>query len=75
MKIDIRLEDGKPILFFLNIDVNSKNNLINCFNHKEMHNQASRAYMRSLKKPLTKNELLESFRLLKYYANEFIKYN
>ena len=75
MKIDIRMEDNEPILFFLDIDIDSKNNLIQCFNHKEMHNQASRAYMRSLKKPISNDDILKSFRLLKFYSNEAINHN
>ena len=64
MKIDIRIEDNAPIIFLID-----NNGYIIGFNKKEGHVSASRAYMRSLKKPDNRNHILESWRLLAQWAN------
>ena len=57
MKIDIRLEQGKPILFFTDF-VNKNSGLIECFTIHDGHSEASRYYMYGLPKPKT----LEQFK-------------
>lgn len=66
MKLEIRLEDGKPIIFLLSeID----RNMVTCFTDKESHSSATRGYMRSLPKPKTRNEIFASWETLERYAN------
>jgi len=67
MKIEIRMEDGAPILFFP--DVISHEKMIVCFTRAGEHSSASRAYMRSLRKPSKREEIADCFRLLATYAN------
>lgn len=64
MKIDIRMEDNKPIIFLIDDE-----GYIVGFNKKEGHVSVSRAYMRSLKKPDNRNHILECWRLLSQWAN------
>ena len=57
MKIDIRLEKGKPILFFTDW-LEKSTGLIECYSRHEGHSMASRDYMYGLPKPKT----LEQFK-------------
>jgi hypothetical protein len=66
MKLEIRLEDGKPIIFFTDALNQSKN--IQCYSMADQHNHASRGYMRSLPKPETAHEKNMAWDLLKHYA-------
>lgn len=65
MKLETRLEDGKPIIFLLSeID----HNMVQCYTDKEMHASATRGYMRSLPKPETRTDVLACWELLTRYA-------
>jgi hypothetical protein len=66
MKLDIRMEDGAPIIFF--VDDMSEDKSIPCYNKKESHNYVSRGYMRRLCKPETESEVKKSWELLAEYA-------
>ena len=66
MKLEIRLEQGAPILFFH--DSENRDKLIDCYTLRDEHNTATRAYMRSLKKPSTREELRAAWALLASYA-------
>ena len=67
MKLELRIEDGKPILFFL--DVENRDRSIQCYTIGTEHSQASRAYMRKLPKPETAHEKNLAWALLKHYAD------
>jgi hypothetical protein len=67
MKLELRIEDGKPILFFL--DVENRDRSIQCYRIGTEHSNASRAYMRSLPKPETAQEKNDCWGLLDHYAN------
>ena len=66
MKLEIRLEAGEPIIFFLD-DVD-KRKQIACWNVKESHNVASRGYMRSLELPVTQAQQSKVWATLAIYA-------
>jgi hypothetical protein len=66
VKIEIRLEDGKPIIFFTDVLSQSKN--IQCYSMADQHNYASRGYMRSLPIPETCADILASWETLGRYA-------
>lgn len=66
MKIDIRMEDGSPILFFVDDLTDEKS--IPCYSNKESHNYTSRGYMRRLRKPETEAEIKKCWDLLAEYA-------
>ena len=66
MKLEIRLEQGAPILFFTDIENHDKS--IDCYTLREEHSSTTRAYMRSLKKPSTRGELRAAWSLLGTYA-------
>lgn len=66
MKIEARLEDGKPILFLLSeVDENK----VTCFTDAESHSSATRGYMRSLPKPANRSEVLACWECLARYAS------
>ena len=69
MKLEIRIEAGAPILFFH--DIENRDKTIDCYTMREEHATASRAYMRSLKKPATPEELRAAWALLGSYAAKF----
>jgi hypothetical protein len=65
VKLEMRLEDGKPIIFLLSeIDANK----VTCWTDKEQHASAARGYMRSLPKPETRADILASWETLGRYA-------
>lgn len=66
MKIIVKMEDCKPVLFFPEEQNDDKT--IQCFSTTDGHAPANRAYMRSLKAPQTKDELLRAFLVLARYA-------
>lgn len=72
MKLDIRLEDNNPIIFLLDFD--NYQDKIHCYNLNSECNMASRAYMRSLKKPESKADLMASWQLLQHYATLVLKF-
>lgn len=69
MKLEIRLENGNPILFFT--DSENRDKTIDCYTQREEHSSAARAYMRSLKKPSTGDELGACWALLGAYGTNF----
>lgn len=69
MKLELRLEQGAPILFFH--DSENRDRSIDCYTMRAEHATASRAYMRSLKKPATVEELRAAWALLGTYSNIF----
>lgn len=66
MKIIVKIEDGKPVLFFPDEIHHDKQ--ITCFSVTDGHSSATRAYMRSLKNPETDGEILQSWRMLARYC-------
>jgi hypothetical protein len=66
MKIIVKIEDGKPVLFFP--DETHHNKHIQCFSVIDGHTSATRAYMRSLKNPETPDEILHSWLMLARYC-------
>lgn len=66
MKLELRIEQGAPILFFHESENRDKS--IDCYTMRAEHATASRAYMRSLKKPATVEELRAAWALLRSYA-------
>lgn len=69
MKLEIRIESGAPILFFH--DSENRDKSIDCYTLRDEHNTAARAYMRSLKKPATREELRAAWALLGTYATNY----
>lgn len=67
MKIQILIEDGAPLLAFS--DRENHNKTLEVYSVKEGHSTATRAYLRSLTKPQTEDEILSCWRLLHRYAN------
>ena len=67
MKIDIRLEQGKPILFFTDF-VNKNTGLIECFTIHDGHSEASRDYMYRLPKPETQEQFKACSETLEAWA-------
>lgn len=63
MKIDIRMEDGSPVIFWTD-NPDMRNGIIMSYAKIGQHSEACRAYMRSLKKPTTKEEIDAAFNLL-----------
>ena len=68
MKLELLLEDGKPIIVFSDHQNHNKTLLVYTF---EGHVNASRAYLRSLKKPETAAEQNLCWQFLKNYPNGF----
>lgn len=66
MKIDIRMEDGRPVLFFP--DETGANRRVPFFSLTDGHGEACRAYMRRLPKPATPAEKLRAWQALRIYA-------
>lgn len=71
MKIELRMENGKPIIFLPDDDT-GKPNVIACYTEREQHSEAQRAYMRSLKKPCNDLERLLCRQVLRRYAEHTI---
>ena len=69
MKLEIRIESGAPILFFT--DIENRDKTLDCYTLRAEHATASRAYMRSLSKPSTREELRAAWALLGTYSNIF----
>ena len=68
MKITVKMEDGAPILFFPTEPANAGRVL--CYARVGEHSEASRAYMRGLPAPTTKNEFEKAWRLIAQYAQQ-----
>lgn len=65
MKLEVKMEDGRPIIFLLS-DI--EDNKIICWTDKEEHASATRSYMRSLPKPVTRTDILASWETLQRYS-------
>lgn len=65
MKIVVKMEDGRPALFFP--DEPAQPGRVLCFAAGE-HHEASRAYMRRLHPPQTEPERLAAWRTLARYS-------
>jgi hypothetical protein len=70
MRIEIRLENGKPILFFPEEIERDKS--IACYCETEGHASAARAYMRRLPKPESPADALACWRVLERYVKHVI---
>lgn len=68
MKLDIRMEYGKPIIFWLDNPDDDPWEITAYGLHCE-HVSACRAYMRKLKKPETPEDIQSCFKVLKYWAS------
>lgn len=66
MKIIIKMENGAPILFFP--EETESNGAIGCYSPRDGHGSASRAYMRGLENPATKDEIVRCCQALAQYA-------
>jgi hypothetical protein len=71
MKIELRMENGEPIIFLPDDDT-GKPNFIACYTENEQHSEAQRAYMRSLKKPSSDAEFLLCWQTLQRYAKHVV---
>lgn len=67
MKIIVKIEDGRPALFFP--DEPAKPGRVSCFAMGE-HSEASRAYMRALPAPAGADELRDAWLGLARYAQD-----
>lgn len=66
MKIEIYLEDGKPLIVFAD-QINYDKTIV-CYSQCEEHTSATRGYLRKLAKPETEEEIAEAWRALGNYA-------
>lgn len=66
MKLELYVENGAPLLVFPQ-EMNP-NKTMECYRENEGHSCASRAYLRSLKKPQTAEETRRAWQLLAHYA-------
>lgn len=66
MRIIIKMEDGRPVLFFP--DETGADRHIPCFSDVDGHCTAARAYMRSLPAPQTPADRVKAWRALQAYA-------
>lgn len=66
MKLELYIEQGAPLLVFPQQMERDKS--MTCYSMREGHASASRAYLRSLKKPETVEELRACWRMLVHYA-------
>jgi hypothetical protein len=66
MKLDIKIENGSPIIF-LTDEVNH-NKMVVCYSKAYGHSSADRGYMRSLPKPATPAEVANAWRVLGQYC-------
>ena len=70
MKIQAYIErDGGILLAFL--DEIGLDKSISVWTLRESHAQASRAYLRSLRKPATETEVKQAWRALRSYCNRY----
>ena len=67
MKIDIRLEHGKPILFFTDC-VEKSTGFIESYTRHDGHSMASRDYMYGLPKPETPDQFKACCKTLEDWA-------
>lgn len=73
MKLEIRIENGKPILFWLD-DPDEHGENVTCFTMQDMHNTSSKAYMRDLPKPETKEDYTQAFRVLASWSAHVLRH-
>lgn len=67
MKIEIYMEDGKPLIVFA--DQINGDKTVNCCSQQDGHTQATRAYLRTLPRPETREQLRAAWHALKWYAS------
>ena len=67
MKIDIRLEQGKPIMFFTDF-VEKSTGFIESYTRHDGHSMASRDYMYGLPKPETQEQVMACCEVLEAWA-------
>lgn len=67
MKLEILIEDGKPLIVFSQ-EIN-RDKTINCCSQQDGHTQATRGYLRTLPAPQTREEIRAAWRALKWYAS------
>ena len=67
MKIDIRLEKGRPILFFTDW-LEKSTGLIECYTRHDGHSMARRDYMYELPKPETQEQVMACCETLEAWA-------
>jgi hypothetical protein len=70
MKLEIRIENNEPIIFFT--DDLDHGKMIICYSRIGQHATASRGYMRTLAKPETKEQMIKAWLLIEEYANHAI---
>lgn len=63
MKLELRIEGDRPAVFWTDCPDTNPGRVL-CFTLHDGHNEASRAYMRSLHKPLSRTELTAASRTL-----------
>lgn len=68
MKLDIRMESGRPIIFWVD-DPDATQHTVTCYTLHDEHNASSRAYMRDLPKPQTSEEFDLVMRTLAAWAS------
>lgn len=68
MKITLKMEGGKPAIFWTD-DPSASPGKVTCYTRADMHTEACRAYMRSLRAPSTMAEYAACFALLENWAN------
>lgn len=67
MKVIIKIENGMPIFFFP--EEKESDGTIGCYSPRDGHVSANRAYMRGLKNPATKAEIVKCWFELSRYAH------
>lgn len=68
MKIIVKMENDKPILFFPDEPASKPNRVAAYAPHDGEHAEACRAYMRSLKTPRTMEERNKAWRVVAQYS-------
>lgn len=70
MKLDLRLEDGKPCIVWTDCpDVREEHYMM--FTLHDGHNEIPKEYIRRLKKPKNQGEVIECMRVLKGFAGVY----
>lgn len=68
MKLELYIEHGAPLLVFPQQIERDKS--LTCYSMREGHASAARGYLRTLKRPQTREELRACWGLLKHYAQQ-----
>lgn len=67
MKLSLKIEDGKPAIFWTD-NPSATPGRVTCYTRTDQHTEASRAYMRGLRAPSTMAENIACFELLEHWA-------